>query len=74
MYTDTELHTYYTVAVMHALRNATGVAPDDDDMGMASACDDDLIAWADDLRDRVGLDVTDFRACIDTYIAARAEA
>lgn len=47
---------------------------DEDDQGMATASDDDLIGWCDDLESRIGMDVEDMRDAIADYCAARKEA
>lgn len=44
----------------------------EDDLGMETADDDDLRGWADDLEARIGLDVAEFRASIEAFIAARS--
>lgn len=70
-------------AVLDALREAieqhnAGAAPharlsgvNADDEGMATAEAGDLLAWADDLEARVGLDVDGFRAALYDYIDER---
>ncbi|HEX7646334.1 MAG TPA: hypothetical protein VF450_02865 [Noviherbaspirillum sp.] len=56
---------------LNELEVAQGAAPDNDDIGMFEASSDDLLSWVDDLEDRVGLDVANFRAaCID-YLLVR---
>lgn len=50
-----------------------GPAPEvnEDDCAMLVGSADDLFAWVDDLEYRVGLDVTDMRAAVLDYVAAR---
>ena len=56
---------------MAALKATQGSAPSEDDEAMREAGSDDLIGWVDDLEDRVGLDVADFREAIVAFCAAR---
>ena len=58
-------------AAMAALAIAQGEPVDCDDIGMATASDADLRDWADDLADRVGLNVDAFRIALEAYIAER---
>lgn len=58
-------------AALLALQDATGEAPDADDVGMIrSASASALEAWADDLADRCGLDVAAFRDALRPLQAA----
>ena len=61
-------------AVMAALAIAQGEPVNCDDIGMATASDADLRGWADDLADRVGLDVAAFRVALEAYITERGAA
>lgn len=45
----------------------------EDDDGMKDAEADDLLAWADDVADRLGFDESDFRAALLDYTLARDE-
>lgn len=57
---------------MAALFDIQGGELCEDDLGMETAEDDDLLGWADDLEARIGLDVTEFRAALEAFIAARS--
>jgi hypothetical protein len=58
-------------AAMSALAAAQSAPADVDDLGMESADADSLFGWVDDLQDRVGLNVDDFRSAIEAYASAR---
>lgn len=45
----------------------------EDDLGMETADDADLLGWADDLEARIGLDVTEFRTALEAFIKARSK-
>lgn len=57
---------------MSALFDIQGGELCEDDLGMETAEDEDLLGWADDLEARIGLDVTEFRAALEEFIKARS--
>lgn len=67
----TDFARFHFARALVALATAQGAAPSEDDRGMLTAAADDLLGWADDLEARVGLTVTEFRACLLDYIIAR---
>jgi len=59
--------------VLLGLESATNAERNEDDKGMATADNESLVAWCEDLEARVGVDVTYMRAAMDAYIAARRD-
>jgi hypothetical protein len=58
---------------MQQLANSQG-STNGDDAGMETADDESIIGWMDDLRDRVGLEVSNVKATLQAFIGVRSGA